>query len=66
MLLLDKQEIQDIFEHTAVHARKWSGFICKRDSEDTTLYITLGQLKKEEEIMINADFLLRVVKQWRI
>ena len=30
MSLLDKQEVQDICEHTALRARKWSGFICKR------------------------------------
>ena len=36
MSLLDKQEVQDICEHTALRARKWSGFICKRASEDTT------------------------------
>ena len=29
-------------------ARKWSGFTCKRASEDTTLP-SLGLLKKEEE-----------------
>ena len=27
MSLLDKQEVQDICEHTALRARKWSGFI---------------------------------------
>ena len=37
MSLLDKQEVQDICGHTALHARKWSGFICKRASEGTTL-----------------------------
>ena len=39
MSLLDKQEvhIQDICEHTALHARKWSGFIYKQVSEDMTL-----------------------------
>ena len=26
---VDKQEVQDICEHTALRARKWSGFICK-------------------------------------
>ena len=31
-------------------ARKWSGFTCKRASEDTTL--ALGLLKKEEECQI--------------
>ena len=45
MSLLDKQEVQDICGNTALHARKWSGFICKQASED----ITLGLLKKEEE-----------------
>ena len=35
-MLLDKQEVQDICEHTALCARKWSGFICKQASEDTT------------------------------
>ena len=42
MSLLDKQEVQDICWHTALRARKWSEFMCKRVSEDTTL-------KKEEE-----------------
>ena len=32
MSLLDKQEVQDICEHTALHVRKWSRFICKRAS----------------------------------
>ena len=27
MSLLDKQEVQDICGYTALHARKWSGFI---------------------------------------
>ena len=44
MSLLDKQEVQDICEHTALRARKWSGFICKRASE-----IQQGLLKKEEK-----------------
>ena len=30
-------------------ARKWSGFTCKRASEDTTLPRYIGLLKKEEE-----------------
>ena len=34
MSLLEKQEVQDIREQTALRARKWSGFICKRASED--------------------------------
>ena len=57
MSLLDKQEVQDICGHTALHARKWSRFTCKRASEDTTL--VLGLLKKEEEErrrMPNSDF----------
>ena len=36
MSLLDKQKLQDICGHTALRARKWSGFICKRASEDAT------------------------------
>ena len=32
-----KQEVQDICERTALRAKKWSGFICKRAPEDTTL-----------------------------
>ena len=39
MSLLDKQEVQDICEHTALRARKWSGFICKRASEDVLCYL---------------------------
>ena len=46
MSLLDKQEVQDICGHTGLHARKWSGFICKQASDDT---IALGLLKKEDE-----------------
>ena len=34
MSLLDKQEAQDICGHTALRARKWSGFICKRTLKD--------------------------------
>ena len=34
---LDKQEVQDICGHSAMRARKWSGFICKRASEGMTL-----------------------------
>ena len=34
MSLLDKQEVQDICGHTALCTRKWSGFICKRASDD--------------------------------
>ena len=49
MSLLDKLEVQDICEHIALLARKWSGFICKRVSEDTTLSRYIGLLKKEEE-----------------
>ena len=55
MSLLDIQEVQDICEHCALHARKWSGFICKRASRYNT--ITLGLLKKEERRrMPNHDF----------
>ena len=61
MSLLDKKEVQDICEHTALCARKWSGFICKRASEDTTLSIALCLLKKEAECQI-AIFLLRAVR----
>ena len=56
MSLLDKQEVQDICELTALRARKWSGFICKRASEDTTLSRYIGLLKKEEERMPNREF----------
>ena len=61
MSLLDKQEVQDICELTAMRARKWSRFICKRASRYDT--IALGLLKKEEERrkMSNHDFLLREV-----
>ena len=59
MWLLDKQEVQDICEHTALHARKWSGFICIRVKRNDT--IALGLLKKEER-MSNHDFLLREVR----
>ena len=58
MSLLDKQEVQDICEHTALRATKWSGFICKRISEDTTL--VLG--RSTEERMPNHNFLLRAVR----
>ena len=61
MSLLDKQEIQDIYEHTALRAENGvdlyvnCGFICVR-RYDT---IALGLLKKEEEEgrrMPNHDF----------
>ena len=47
MSLLDKQEVQDICGYTALRAKKWSRFICKRAVRryDT---IALGLLKKEE------------------
>ena len=68
MSLLDKLEVQDIFQHTALRARKWSGFICKQASKDTDT-IALGLLKKEEELeerrrrrMPNCDFLLHAVR----
>ena len=48
MLLLDKQEVQDICGHTALHARKWNGFICKPCSDRRYDTIALGLLKKEE------------------
>ena len=35
--LINRRYVQDICEHTAVCARKWSEFICKQASEDTTL-----------------------------
>ena len=56
MSLLDKQEVQDICGHIALRARKLSGFICKRVSENT-----LGLLKKEEKErrrMPNRDFFI--------
>ena len=53
MSLLGKQKVQDICEHTALQARKWSGFICiKRASEDTTLCAR----STEERRMPNGDF----------
>ena len=61
MSLLDKQEVQDICELTALRARKWSGFICKRASEDTTLSRYIGLLKKKKECQI-AIFFLREVR----
>ena len=36
-----------------LRARKWSGFICKRASEDTT--IALGLMKKEEEEKVEEE-----------
>ena len=57
MSLLDKQEVQDIYGHTALRARKWSGFIRKRASEDTTL--ALGLLKKKEESQIAIFYFAR-------
>ena len=45
----------------ALRARKWIGLIFKRASEDTTLYIVLGE---EERRMPNRDyfFLLRALR----
>ena len=51
MSLLDKQEVQDICEHTALHAIKWNGFMYKRASGGT-----IGLLKKEERRMPNSVF----------
>ena len=61
MSLLDKQEVQDICEHTALRAIKWIGFICKRASED----IALGLLKKEEkeECQIAIFYFARCVRK---
>ena len=58
MSLLDKQEVQYICEHTALHARKWSGFICKRASEDMTLsgLVYSRKKKKKEECQIAIFF----------
>ena len=55
MSLLDKQEVQDICEHTALRARirKWSGFICKRASEDTNY---CARSTEEIRRMPNRDF----------
>ena len=62
MSSLDKQEVQeDICEHTALRTRKWSGFICKRASEDTTL--SHGLLKKEEECQIAIFYFARCVRK---
>ena len=46
---LDKQEVQDLCEDTALHARKWSGFICKRASYRT-------RSAEERRRMPNLDF----------
>ena len=66
MSLLDKQGVQDICGHTALRTRKWSGFVCKRASEDLYETIVLGLLKKEEELeerrRPNRYFLLRAVR----
>ena len=56
MSLLDKQEVQDICEHTALRARKCSGFICKGAS-----YICL--LKKEEECQTTIFYFARCVRK---
>ena len=57
MSLLDNiiQEVQDICGHTALRARKCSGFICKRASKDTVLCLLK---EEEEERMPNRDFIL--------
>ena len=34
---LDKQDVQDVCGYTALRAKKWSGFICKRAPEGMTL-----------------------------
>ena len=47
MSLLDKQEVHDICEHTALRARKWSG-LCINERQKIRHY-PLGLLKKEEE-----------------
>ena len=53
-----KQEVQYTCEYTALHARKWSGFICKRASEDMT-----RSAEDRRRRMPNLDFfLLRTVR----
>ena len=60
---LDKQEVQDICGHTTLRARKWSGFLCKRASDDTTLSCYVGLLKKEEECQIEIFYFARCVRK---
>ena len=61
MKLSNKQEVHDICELTAPRARKWSGFICKRASEDMTLSRARSTEERRIRRMPNSDFLLRAV-----
>ena len=46
MSLLDKQEVQDICEHTALRARKWSGFMLdKQEVQDICEHTALRARK---------------------
>ena len=62
MSLLDKREVQDIGGHTALRARKWSGFICKRASDYRARSTEERRIrKKKKRRMPNSEFLLSVV-----
>ena len=63
MSLLDKQEVQDICWHTALRARKWNRFICKRASEER--HFALGLLKKEECQIANFFYFAQCVRKLR-
>ena len=62
MSLLGKQDLQDICGHTALRARKWSGFICKRTLEDTTIALSLlKKEEKEDDMMKKKNTKLRIL-----
>ena len=56
--LINRRYIQDSCGHTALRARKWSGFICKRPSEDTTLSARSTEERRRirRRRMPNRDF----------
>ena len=65
MSLLDKQEVQYIGEHTALSARKWSGFICKRTSGDTTLSGYEKIRRKKKNVKSCFFYFARCVRKLR-
>ena len=62
MSLLDIHEVQDICRHTALRARKWSGFICKRASKYTTLS-RYRSTEEREECQITTSYFARCVRK---
>ena len=60
MSSLDKQEVQDVCGHTALRARKWSGFVCQKIRETIALVLLK---KEEEECQIAIFYFARCVRK---